>query len=558
MSTLKKIKEWYNLAKPHKGYLCGLFITSLLANSIPILQAIPNANVITSLTNLDYTGAIVWLLVSLACMFAYYLCWHINYKFYYLNSKYTTTKLSTTLYNKISNATNTGLSQNSVEKTMVVFTSNLDSIVKFTDYISYESCYLVRAIITTIIVACYNWIIGLIMLALILLLYFWYVYLGNLVKKHTDNVFVHRDHLGEKLTDLVDGRNPTEKLNLNTKNKEQYLSQVNKIIKSYKKRGTVNVVRKYWTYAILYVVVTALTIWLAILTDANNLTLTIYLIIAPYLISIIDYATAGYEMLYELERTNVARMRIQTLLNMPDADIVNFSNNKTDNLTNNLVLSNIYYADTQEDANKSGSLHNVNLELKPNTITLIKGATNCGKRSLFYLLRRIITPTTGTITMDGINIYDFDKNTYKHNLSYATSKPYFYNESILENLQYINASKKKIEKVCKMLDIHKDIINLPNGYDTNLVKERELVSPYLLFMIGLARAILSQSEWICIYEFPLSLTAKQQKILKEHLTKLKNNHAIIIFSAGDSMQDICDNYYSISSGHIRKLNKVEG
>ena len=558
MSTFKKIKDWYKLTKPHKGYMAGLFLTSLASCGISIVQAIPNANVITSLTNMDYDGAVLWLLISLACTLIYYLSWHLNYKFFYLQNKHGVVQLSTQLFNKISSATDEGLSQNSVEKIMMVFTSNIASVVKFTDYISYEGCYLIRSFVTIFIVMYYNWTMGLIMLAVVVLLYFWYVFLGKKVLKHTTNVFAQRDHLGEQLTDIVDGRAPTEKLNLKDTNKEQYLAQVKKIVKSYKSRGTVNTVRKYWTYAVLYIIVTALTIWLAVLTDANKLTLTLYLIIAPYLINIIDQAKAGYEVLYELERTEVARMRIQTVLNMPNRDIVTYSNNTTDNLTKNLVLSNISYIDTQVGAYRSGNLSIINMEIERNTITLIKGIKNCGKRSLFHMLRRTITPATGTITMDGINIYDFDRKTYKHNFSYVTSKPYFYSESILENLQYVNPSKNKIFKVCKQLEIHQSILNLPNGYDTNIFKEHEHFSPYLLFMIGLARAILRKAEWLCVYEFPISLTKKQQDKIKSLLCDLKAQHSIIIFSASETVQDICDNYYTIAAGHVRKLNKVEG
>ena len=53
------------------------------------------------------------------------------------------------------------------------------------------------------------------------------------------------------------------------------------------------------------------------------------------------------------------------------------------------------------------------------------------------LLRRAIRPDNGTITFDTINIYDFDIETYKHNISYVTNKPYFFNDTILQNLKYV-------------------------------------------------------------------------------------------------------------------------
>lgn len=556
MNTFKQIKSWYKLSNPHKGYLAGQFLTSLFANAIIIAQAVPNANAISSLTNMDYNAAIFWLLISLGCYFLYFLFWHFNYVFTYKQVKYGTLYLSEKLYNKLSGATEEGLNGQSMERLMMIFTSNIDYVVKFSDYITYQSCYLIRAFITIAIVCFYDWKIGLVMLALVILLYFWYVFLGKKVQKHTDNAWMFRDGMGEQLTDIVEGRTQSDKLNLNLENKVKYLSQVKKVVKSYSKRGQWNCVRKLWTYAAMYIIVTALTIYLASLTHANTLTLTLYLIIAPYLINIIDQAKAGYEVLYELQREDVSRLRIETVLNMENADIVSFSNNTTNNLRDKLIFSNITYIDKNTNpATKSGTLYTTNMEFSPNTITLIKGIQNCGKRSLFYLLRRAIVPTTGTITMDGINIYDFDKNTYSHNFSYATSKPYFYSESILDNLYYVTSSKKKIIAVCKQLGIHKIILDLPHGYDTNIIKEKEHFSPYLLFMLGLARALLSDSEWLCIYEFPLSLTSKQQEELISHIKELKDSRAVIIFSASDRLSSICDDVYSVQSGHVKKISK---
>lgn len=557
MITFKRIANWYRLAQPHKGYLFGSAFSALVAVVSQIITAIPTANVITSLTNLDYNGAIFWLLIGFACTFVYYFAWHLNYKYFGLQCGYICRKLSRKMYDKIDTASAKGLSEHSVEKLMLIFTSNIEYIEKFADYLTYQSAYIARAIITIVIVMTYNIYIGLIMLAVVILLYYWYIFLTNKSQKLTTQVYSERDVLGEKLTDVINGRKFSKQLNIVGTNKEAYLDQAKKVVKTYSKRGSFNVLRKNWTYAILYGIITALTIWLAVLTSANSLTLTVYLIISPYLINIIDQATSGYEMLYELQRTDVSAKRIQTVLNMPDADIVSFSNNTTDNLSGSLVFSNVSYKDTNPKPYNSGDLTPISFEIQPNTITFFRGVSNCGKRSIFYLLRRTIVPTTGTITMDGINIYDFEKDTYKHNFSYTTSKPFFFNESILSNLSYAGANKKKIISVCKMLGIHNYIQALPNGYDTNLIGEADLFSSYVLYMIGLARSVLSKSEWICIYEFPVSLTTKEQQHVLNMLTKLKADHSLIIFSAKDVASSIADVYYEMQAGHIRKLNKIK-
>ena len=558
MNAFKKIKAWYKLARPHKGYLAGAFITSLFACTIPIVQAIPTAKITTSLTNMDYSGAIFWLLVGLACTFLCYWFWHLNYVFFYKQSKYGNVYLNKKLFDKIATATEEGLSKQSIEKIMLVTSSNIDYVVKFTDYISYQTCYILQAIVSAIIVCFYNLTIGLILFAIIVLMFFWNEWIQNRVQKITNNIFKERDTLGEQITDIIDSRTYTNQMNLHAKNKQKFLSQVKVVSDRYAHRGQYIVLRRDWTYGILYIIATALTIWLAVQTGSHELTLTTYLIIAPYLTGLVDHCIAGYAMLYELQREDVSRLRLETVLNMPSQDLISFGNNTTDALTKSLIFSNITYKNVDKGANKTGSVNLCNLEFAPNTISLIQGVQHCGKRSLFYMLRRSITPTTGTITMDGINISDFNKQTYNHNFSYATSKPYFYSESILDNLSYVCGSKKKIVKVLKQLSIYETVINLSNGLDTNIIKEADQFNPYLLFMLGLARAILSASEWIAIYEFPTSLTPKQIAHIKECFVELKKRHSIIIFCASNTVIDICDNCYVMAAGHIRKLEKVEG
>lgn len=555
MSVLSKIKNWAKVANPHKGYLAGNYIACISSILITIVQAYPAANVITSLTNLDYNAAIFWLLIGLLCTLLFYISESLDYYFYYKQCNYIIVNLSDKLYKKIGLATEEGLSSNSIEKLMLVFTANLNTLQGFTDYICYQVAYLLRALITGAIVCFYNLYIGLIIFALIFLLYFWFKFLAKKDNQITTTLYGERDKMGEKITDLIQGRKFSEQLNVETQNKEEYLDQIKHVVKKYSKRGQYSVLRSNWTYAILYGIIIGLTIWLAFLTHAHTLTITMYLVIAPYLINVINYTREGYEILKELERADVCRLRIETVLNMPEQDMISYSNNTTDNLSGNLAFNNVSYKDTAVKPYNSGDLATVNFNLAPHSITVFKGVANCGKRSIFYLLRRTIKPTTGTITMDGINIYDFDKETYRHNFSYCTSKPYFYSESIIENLSYSNSSKKKIYSTCKSLGIHSLIVELPNGYETNLTKEVDNVSRYLLFMIGLARAVLSRAEWICIYEFPISLTKAEQDNIKKMLKYLRAKHSFIVFTASDTISDIADNSFVVSSGKVRTKEK---
>ena len=555
MTTFGKIKKWYNVTKPNRKYLFGNMLISFICSAIMIVQAFPSAYVITSITSGDYGGAMMWLSINFALTVLFYVLWHIYYKIDYKQGQYITENLSRQINEKVERASSKSLNEHSIQKLILILTANISSLSLYSDKMAYMPSYIGRAILSTIIVCTYNIYIGLIMFGLLILLYFWWVFLSNRSHKLTDKVNKQRDKMGEKLIDVISGRTISKNFATEELRKKEYIDSVIKVGNTYHKRGTLSEIRNYWTYIGCYGIITLLTIFMVNLTEANVLSLTVYLVLAPYLIDIIDQAVSGYELFYELQAVDVCRARVETVLNMPTEDFSNFSGSNVDDLVGNLVMSNISYV--SDDA-ELGSLRPTTLEFEQNKITVVKGPRNCGKRSIFYMLRRGIKPTTGTITMDGINIYDFDKDVYVHNFAYVTNTPYFYNQSIMDNLQYSGASKRQVIKVCKQLGIHSLIMKLPGDYDTNPVKEAGYFSQYLLFMLGLARAVCTESEWLAIYEFPISMTKLQQKYLLETLEELKKEHGIIVFCSSDFVTPICDKLITVTSGSARNLNKRGG
>ena len=115
------------------------------------------------------------------------------------------------------------------------------------------------------------------------------------------------------------------------------------------------------------------------------------------------------------------------------------------------------------------------------------------------------------------NIYDFDAETYKHNISYVTNKPYFFNDTIFENLKYVESNKKKIYQSCKKVGIYDKIMQLPEGFQTNLSKQPTALTQQEKFLLGLVRALLTKSEIFMIYEFPIGLTPAEQENIKTFL-----------------------------------------
>ena len=141
-------------------------------------------------------------------------------------------------------------------------------------------------------------------------------------------------------------------------------------------------------------------------------------------------------------------------------------------------------------------------------------------------------------------------------MSYVTRHPYFFNDSILNNLRYITKNNKHIKQVIKFLNIEEDINSLPLKIETNLYKNKDVISEYLLFMIGLARCILTNSEIIVIYELPVGLNKSEFQAIHSALSKLKRKHTIIFFSATKQFDDLITTHYKIENGKVQECDVV--
>jgi len=557
--NMTNLKRWWSVAKPSKTLLFFQTLTAVIPAILTIIAAVPAANAITSITIADYPSTIKWLCVVFALDLVKQISWDIQYRCAINHLGYIYPRIQEKLFSKIFNADDQNFKYTSKEKMINTITNNITVLSDFCDHISCKLSYLFQAVVTIIIIFTTNYLIGLLIVGIAIIVYFILNALNNAIGRKSSDIQEERDSLTETFADYVDGRVLSTDLNLKTNLHEKYFNKVNTLIKHYKKRNRLQSLRDQWVYIFYTFIILISTIYLVTLVKADTLTVTTYLVITPYLTSAITRMKDFFAIFNDLQNANISALRVKTLLDMSEKDLIEFGNNSTDKIAGAITFSNVTYSSTNKTDKSLKEIKNFNAQIPKNNIVLFQGLKNCGKRALFYMLRRAVRPDNGTITFDTINIYDFDIETYKHNISYITNKPYFFNDSILENLKYVEPNKKKIFNACKKVGIHETILSLNEGYDTNLSKKPTALNERDKFLLGLARALLTQSEIFMIYEFPVGLTQAEQEIIKNILLELKKRRTIIIFSAENTVRDIIDKHFFIKSGEVEeiKTNKKE-
>ncbi|WP_338487254.1 ABC transporter ATP-binding protein [Ruoffia tabacinasalis] len=115
-------------------------------------------------------------------------------------------------------------------------------------------------------------------------------------------------------------------------------------------------------------------------------------------------------------------------------------------------------------------LHDISFQVKEGETLAIVGPSGAGKSTLFNLIPRLYDVIGGEIKLDDYNIQELDLHFLRQNVGLVTQETYLFNASIRENLLYAksDATQEELIKACKEANIHNFIMNLPDGYDTEV------------------------------------------------------------------------------------------
>ena len=203
---------------------------------------------------------------------------------------------------------------------------------------------------------------------------------------------------------------------------------------------------------------------------------------------------------------------------------------------------------------KINSLKNINFNLHSGKSLGLIGKTGSGKSTLIKLLTRTFNPTNGEIMFDNINSKDFNLQFLRKQIGVVPQDSFLFSDTILNNIRFGNESAKlsEIEKVCKIAEIHEEIINFEDSYNT-LLGERGLnLSGGQKQRLCIARALIKKPKILVLDDCLSALDNKTEikivKNLKEFLQKttliisshkissVKNLNQIIVLNEGKIIQ----------------------
>ncbi len=176
-------------------------------------------------------------------------------------------------------------------------------------------------------------------------------------------------------------------------------------------------------------------------------------------------------------------------------------------------------------------LSDFNLDVKSGEVIALVGETGAGKSTIVNLACRFYEPTEGYILIDGVDYRERSLLWLHSNLGYVLQTPHLFSGSIEENIRYgrLNASDEEIENAAKLVNAHSFIMELENGYQTEVGEGGGRLSVGEKQLISFARAILVNPTIFILDEATSSVDTETEKLIQGAIvTVLKDRTSFII------------------------------
>ena len=182
-------------------------------------------------------------------------------------------------------------------------------------------------------------------------------------------------------------------------------------------------------------------------------------------------------------------------------------------------------------SNSETVLDNINLEIKKGEKIGICGPSGCGKTSIIRLLTRLYDVTSGSITIDDINIKELYLGSLRSKFGVVSQDTYIFNGSILNNITYgidCAISMQDVVNACAKANILDFIRELPDGFQTIVGENGLMLSGGQRQRIAIARVFLKNPDIILLDEATAFLDNESEKIIQESLELFKDKTIITV------------------------------
>jgi ABC-type multidrug transport system fused ATPase/permease subunit len=551
ISNLKKTWEY---TKDNKKELIICIIGGILSIIISVITPILSAKVILNLTSnqfkqLIFIGLVIFGVEITKNIVRYFI--HNNMQIIYRESY---TKIQEALSNNILKLQNKTIDSNSSGVFIQRLTNDTSKMADvFTSILDYLTA-IITDIGVFIAIFIVNKIVFLFIAVMVTILFI--IYNRKNIIFNEANKLLRKEN--EKITgfvgEMVRGARDIKMLDA----EDSFLTNLDKRLVDYNQHRY-DALKINWKY----------NFWGGSITDFTNLMLIfllVYLIISNKLVVasaliLYNYARNVYSVVVSVDNLfvnmkdyNLSASRIFAILDDQEFPKEKFGTRHINKINGDFEFKKVNFA----YGNKK-ILKDLSFQVHANETVAFVGKSGAGKTTIFNLLCKMYDITSGSITIDGIDIKELDKDSIRGNITIISQDPYIFNVSIKDNLKLVkdNLTDKDMIEACKLACLHDYIMSLPDKYDTIIGEGGVNLSGGQKQRLAIARALVQKTEIILFDEATSALDNETQSQIQKAIDNMKNEYTILIIAHRLSTVINSDRILFLNNGHIEAAGTHE-
>lgn len=287
---------------------------------------------------------------------------------------------------------------------------------------------------------------------------------------------------------------------------------------------------------------------LVLLIRSNILTVAIAIALYNYRNTVLtNFMDIVSELLEECKNFNISSDRVFSIVNNKEFKKEKFGNEEIENIDGNFEFKNVKFG-----YNENLVLKGLNLKINAGNTYGIVGKSGSGKTTIFNLLNKLYNINSGTILIDGKDLYNLNEKSIRGNITIISQNPYIFNMSIKDNLRLVknDVTDEEIYEACKLACLDDYIETLPNKYNTVVGEGGVNLSGGQRQRLAIARALIQKTKIILFDEATSALDNETQSKIQKAIDNLKGDYTIIIIAHRLSTIVNCNKIFILEDGKI--------
>ncbi len=197
-------------------------------------------------------------------------------------------------------------------------------------------------------------------------------------------------------------------------------------------------------------------------------------------------------------------------------------------------------------------LPTLDLSIRAGQTVALVGQTGAGKSTLAKLIARFYDVSEGRLTLDGVDLRDLAPKDLRRAVVMVTQEAFLFSGSVADNIALgrPEASREEIVAAARAVGAEEFILDLPEGFDTDVNKRGGRVSAGQRQLISFARAFLADPAVLILDEATSSLDIPSERLVQEGLQKLLGNRTALIIAHRLSTVAIADRVLVVHDGRV--------